>query len=54
MEKIKDFAQMKIDAPKSHGKVFEVDNGVVAVWPEVETVLNDYAAYFLNKEKMDD
>lgn len=41
------FAQMKIDAPKSHGKVFEVEDGIVAIWPEVENVLNDYKTYFM-------
>lgn len=41
------FAQMKIDAPKSHGKVFEVDNGVVVIWSEVENILTNYKSYFL-------
>lgn len=41
------FAQMKIDSPKSHGKVFEVENGIVVIWSEVEKILDDYKSYFL-------
>lgn len=41
------FAQMKIDAPKSYGKVFEVDDGVVVIWSEVENILTNYKSYFL-------
>lgn len=34
------FAQMKFDGDKSHGKVFEVDsNGQVTIWAEVESCL---------------
>lgn len=41
------FAQMKIDSPKSHGKVFETENGQVLVWSEVEKILSDYEKYFI-------
>lgn len=40
------FAQMKIDAPKSHGKVFEVENGVVTIWSGVNDTLMEYKKYF--------
>lgn len=40
------FAQMKIDAPKSHGKVFEVDSGVVTIWESVKDTLMEYKKYF--------
>lgn len=33
------YAQMKIDGPKSHGKVFEDDGDRVWIWKEVEEVL---------------
>ena len=33
------YSQMKIDGPKSHGKVFEDDGERVWIWSEVETVL---------------
>ncbi|WP_321380966.1 hypothetical protein [Trichococcus shcherbakoviae] len=40
------FAQMKIDSPKSHGKVFEVDNNVVNIWSAVKATLMEYRKYF--------
>lgn len=40
------FTQMKTDAGNSHGKVFIVDNVEVQIWPEVESVLNEYAERF--------
>lgn len=40
------FAQMKIDAPKSHGKVFEVDDGVVTIWSLVHDRLMEFKNYF--------
>lgn len=33
------YAQMKIDGPKSHGKVFEDDGERVWIWKEVEEIL---------------
>ncbi len=42
------FAQMKFDGEKSHGKVFEVDeNGVVTIWKHVEDCLETYKQYFV-------
>lgn len=40
------FAQMKIDAPKSHGKVFEVNDGVITIWPKVKETLMEHKKYF--------
>lgn len=40
------FNQMKIDAPKSHGKVFEVENGNVVIWDYVKETLMEYKKYF--------
>jgi hypothetical protein len=40
------FNQMKIDAPKSHGKVFEIDNGNVVIWGYVKGPLMEYKEYF--------
>lgn len=41
------FAQMKIDAPKSYGKVFEVVDETVVIWSEIEDVLSNYKKYFM-------
>ena len=41
------YAQMKIDGPKSHGKVFEDDGEHVWIWKEVETELRKYQDAFL-------
>ena len=41
------FNQMKIDGPKSHGKVFEDDGYKVTIWEEVEQVLRLHANMFL-------
>jgi hypothetical protein len=40
------FNQMKIDSPKSHGKVFEVYNGKVVIWDYVKETLKEYKKYF--------
>lgn len=40
------FNQMKIDAPKSHGKVFEIDNGNVVIWDYVKETLMKNKVYF--------
>ena len=37
---------MKIDGPKSHGKVFEDDGERVWIWSEVEKVLLQYKNSF--------
>lgn len=42
------FAQMKFDGDKSHGKVFEVDeDGVVTLWAYIETEIMKYKKNFL-------
>ena len=41
------YAQMKIDGPKSHGKVFEDDGDCVWIWKEVEEVLRSHKNSFL-------
>lgn len=41
------YAQMKIDGPKSHGKVFEDDGERVWIWKEVEEVLRRYKESFM-------
>lgn len=40
------FNQMKIDAPKSHGKVFEIENGNVVIWEFVKETLMEHKEYF--------
>lgn len=44
------YAQMKIDGPKSHGKVFEDDGESVWIWSEVEPVLQQYKNSFYQGE----
>jgi len=41
------YAQMKIDGPQSHGKVFEDDGERVWIWKEVEEVLRKHRDSFL-------
>ena len=38
---------MKLDGPKSHGKVFEDDGDRVWVWKEVEDVLRRHRDSFM-------
>jgi len=45
------YAQMKIDGPKSHGKVFEDDGVNVWIWQEVEEVLLKYKPNFYVREE---
>lgn len=40
------YAQMKLDGPKSHGKVFEDDSDRVWIWDEVEETLMQYKSSF--------
>jgi hypothetical protein len=42
------YAQMKLDAPKSHGKVFEDDGETVTIWGGVKDTLMRYREMFLN------
>lgn len=42
------FAQMKFDGEKSHGKVFEVsEKGEVTIWNHVASCIEEYKKYFL-------
>lgn len=41
------YAQMKIETPKSTGKVFEETNGFVTIWDRVEPTLMQYKEYFI-------
>lgn len=43
------YSQMKIDGPKSHGKVFEDNGEQVWIWKEVETILRKHKDSFLPK-----
>ena len=43
------YSQMKLDGPKSHGKVFEDDGEIVTLWHEVEDILMKYKSSFYNK-----
>lgn len=40
------YAQMKLDGPKTHGKVFEDDGVYVTIWNEVEEVMRQYQNQF--------
>lgn len=40
------YSQMKLDGPKSHGKVFEDDGETVRIWDEVEDTLMKYKSSF--------
>lgn len=40
------YAQMKMDAPKSHGKVFEEINDEVVLWDRIKPTLLEYEEYF--------
>jgi len=40
------FYQMKTDAYKSHGKVFELEMSNVVIWKEIEEKLMEYKEYF--------
>lgn len=45
------YSQMKLDGPKSHGKVFEDDGENVWIWDEVEEVLMTYKSSFYIEEE---
>jgi hypothetical protein len=45
------FASMKTDAGNSNGKVFEVDNGIVSIWPIVSSTLQEYRSLFIGTEE---
>lgn len=44
------YSQMKLDGPKSHGKVFEDDGDRVWIWDEVEETLMKYKNSFYVEE----
>lgn len=43
------YSQMKLDSPKSHGKVFEDDGERVWIWADVEKTLMQYRDSFMPK-----
>lgn len=45
------YSQMKLDGPKSHGKVFEDDGNRVWIWSEVEETLLQYKSSFYQREE---
>lgn len=45
------YAQMKLDGPKTHGKVFEDDGNNVWIWNEVEDTLMKYKSSFYVSEE---
>lgn len=44
------YSQMKLDGPKSHGKVFEDDGDTVTIWNEVKDTLMKYKTSFYSDE----
>lgn len=47
------YSQMKLDGPKSHGKIFEDDGEYVVIWHEVEDILMKYKLSFMSDGKRD-
>ncbi len=43
------YAQMKIETPKSTGKVFEEKNGFVTIWDRVEDIIESYKDCFISE-----
>jgi len=41
-EFIRNFDQMKMISPKNHGKVFDVQNGVITIWEPVKDAVLDF------------
>lgn len=46
----RNFPQMKIISPKNHGKVFEVQNGIIEIWEPVQDFVNEYRRVVFNSE----
>ena len=44
------YSQMKIDGPKSHGKVFEDNGNEVWIWSEIKDMLMKYKSSFYRNE----
>ena len=44
------YSQMKIDGPKSHGKIFEDNGDKVWIWNEIKDTLFRYKGSFYNEE----
>lgn len=40
------YSQVKLDGPKSYGKVFEDDGEHVMIWNEVENIMMKYKSSF--------
>lgn len=47
------FAQLKFDGPKSHGKVFEINENRVKLWDAVSDAIRERKAQFLEKHTTD-
>lgn len=48
----RNFIQMKVIAPKNHGKVFDVQNGIIKIWDPIKDVVEEYKKIvFGNKVK---
>ncbi len=47
------FAQLKFDGPKSHGKVFEINENRVQLWSDVEEAIRRRRDQFLEKHTTD-
>jgi len=43
------YAQMKFDGPKSHGKVFVDDGEIVEIWDEIRSTLMEFKSHFINQ-----
>jgi len=42
------YSQMKLDAVKTYGKVFEDNGTTVKIWSEIEDIFQEYKEYFCN------
>ena len=47
----KNYPQMKAISPNNHGKVFEVQNGIVKIWKPVRDAVARYEAMVLGEEE---
>lgn len=43
------FSQMKIIAERNHGKIFEIESGIVTIWPPVADAVDEYARKVFGK-----
>jgi len=45
----RNFPQMKTIAPKNHGKVFNVQNGVIEIWEPIKQIVHEYKEMVFKK-----